>query len=384
MATEALVSPELLRWARERASMPVDTFAEKLAVAAHTVTAWETGDAHPTFRQAEKVAAVAHVPFGYLFLAEPPKEEALLPDLRGGSAAVRGRFSADFLDLLRDALFKHAWFREHLLDQGAERRDFVGRFSIRTAVERVAADIRAVLRIDPAVTSGRTWEQYLSDLFDRCEASGIWVMRTGIVGSNTHRTLSVDEFRGFAIADDIVPLVFINGRDARAAQAFTLAHELAHIWLGSTGISNPSLAQRADAVMERRCDAIAAETLVPRHAFLSQWDDRRSLEENAQLLSRYFHVSRAVAARQAVEAGKLGWHDFLTFLIQERVSWNVKSESSGGDYYATTPVRNGKRFTRAVLSSAMGGSLLLRDAGQLLGMKPATMRKLYEKQTSVA
>jgi hypothetical protein len=38
-------------------------------------------------------------------------------------------------------------------------------------------------------------------------------------------------------SDPIAPLVFINGQDYPASKIFTLLHELAHIWIGLSGIS---------------------------------------------------------------------------------------------------------------------------------------------------
>src|SRR5699024_3916533 len=102
----------------------------------------------------------------------------------------------------------------------------------------------------------------------------IWVMRNGVVGNNTHRPLSVQQFRGFAISDPVVPLIFINGKDAKAAQIFTFAHELAHIWLGSTGISNVLIGETdygVHSALERKCNKIAAEFLVPEAGFAAQW-----------------------------------------------------------------------------------------------------------------
>lgn len=382
--TEALVSPTLLRWARERAALAPERLAKQLGVQPHLLTNWETGVARPSFRQAEKLAAETHVPFGFLFLSEPPEEPIPFPDLRTLAGAPPRRMSADLLDLIHDVRFKQDWFREHLIEQGANKLEFVGRFTLDTPADAVAADIRAVLHDDTETAAAANWEQRLTSLFERCEDVGIWVIRTGVVGNNTHRPLSVSEFRGFAIADDIAPLIVINGRDARAAQAFTLAHELAHIWLGRSAVSDPGLdrAPKDLPELERRCNAIAAEVLAPRIAFLRHWNDGRDLVENAQLLSLYFKVSRAVIARRGLDLGKIEWEQYRTFWEQESATWGEQEKSSGGDYYRTVPVRNGKTFTRAVVTSALRGSLLLRDAGQLLGVKPARVQKLFDSLNS--
>jgi Zn-dependent peptidase ImmA (M78 family) len=381
--TEALVSPTILRWARERAFMPIALLADKLHTKEDTVVSWETGTTRPTFKQAEKFAATVHIPFGYLFLSEPPQDTLPIPDLRTQADTQQDRFSVDFFDLLQDVIFKKDWFRDYLLDHGAKDLPFVGKFAIGSSVKNVAADIRSVLGINFGGGGPRSWEGRLNALFEKCEDIGIWVMRTGYVGSSTHRTLNVSEFRGFAIADTITPLIFINGRDAKPAQAFTLAHELAHIWLGQSGISDPYLNRRLEdeAGIERTCNAIAAEILVPHTEFMAQWDDGNGLVNNAHKLSLYFRVSRVVIARRAMDFGKISWGQYNAFFEQEQKSWPKPGETSGGNFFAIAPVKNGKRFTRAVVNSAMSGNLLLRDAGALLHMKPATVRKLYARQT---
>jgi transcriptional regulator with XRE-family HTH domain len=239
--TEAMISSEVLRWARRRAAMPVDVIAGKLKVAIEKITAWEGGESYLTFHQAEKIATILHIPFGYLFLPSPPEEKPPLPDLRTPYGAPRGNFSADLLDLLRAVQTRHSWFRDYLQERGAEPLPFVGKFTPSAPVQNIAADIAETLGIKPGCDSNGTPDDFFKSVCEKCEDRSIWIMRSGIVFGNTHRPLRVSEFRGFAIADTICPLIFINASDAKSAQLFTLAHELAHIWLGQAGVSEPFL-----------------------------------------------------------------------------------------------------------------------------------------------
>lgn len=380
--SEALINPQILGWARKRAALSVDQLADKLKTRVERVISWEEGRDRPTFKQAEKIAKQVRIPFGYLFLPHPPKEELPIPDLRAYGGLLRNRLSADFFDLIQDVQFQLGWYRDYRLEHGTEPLPFVGKFNLNHSIQTIAEDIRNTLGMN-ALERGRNWEDYLKLLFDRCEKEGIWVMRSGYVGSSTKRTLNVHEFRGFAICDDIAPLVFINGRDAQTAQAFTLAHELAHIWLGKSGISNIQLSDTEDRDslhVEQICNAVAAETLVPEVVFLARWRDDQSLDANTLNLTQELRVSCVVIARRAFNLGKIGYEEYQSFYALEQKKWQRDTGQSGGNYYATAPIKNGRYFTKAVLSSAMSGALLLRDAGGLLHMKPTTVQKLYNQQ----
>ncbi|MBR0801102.1 helix-turn-helix transcriptional regulator [Bradyrhizobium jicamae] len=201
--SKAMINGEPLRWARERADMPPEQLAKKIGQKTDRLVSWETGEDQPTFKQAERLASATHVPFGYLFLPEPPKEELPLPDLRTLGSKPARSFDHNTADLLSDVLFKHAWFVEHLIQHGHERLPFVGRFTIDASPVRIATDIRNTLHLADAAARSPNWESFVRVLIDKAEAAGIWVMRTGIVGNDTHRPLSESKFRGFAISDPI-------------------------------------------------------------------------------------------------------------------------------------------------------------------------------------
>lgn len=174
------------------------------------------------------------------------------------------RPSVDLMDTVRIALQRQEWYLEYQRDHGLEALPFVGRFTIAADARLVAADIRAVLAVE-LEQGQRTWEVYFRELMEAAERVGVLVMRSGVVGNNTHRKLDVSEFRGFAISDPLAPVVFINSADAPAARLFTLLHELAHIWVGASGVSNvaPGNSRRE----ETFCNAVAGEFLVPGEVF---------------------------------------------------------------------------------------------------------------------
>lgn len=385
--TEALIKPELLRWARERSRLAPDSLARNVRVKPEQLESWEKGETYPTFRQVQNLARVLRVPLGYLFLSSPPEEKPALPDLRTVSNVEFNTFSVDFLDLLNDVLRKQQWYREYLRDEGAQPLGFVGRFNLTDTPEQVAEDIRYTLDVSKTLRQEAiNWEDFLRKLIRNAETKNILVLRSGVVGNNPHRKLSVDEFRGFAISDDLAPLIFLNGRDAKAAQIFTLAHELAHLWLGESGISNPDIGRPSrdtNKQIEPFCNHVAAELLVPQDQFLIDWHGGISLEENLRKLVHHYRVSSLVILRRAYDLDMISRDDYVEKYKREMENQKTRegrqSEESGGDFYATLFARNSTRLTNAIVSAAFEGRLLYRDAARFLGVKVKTLESIANK-----
>lgn len=378
---EAHINPAILTWALERAGLDGQMLATRLHTGADRVSAWESGERKPTFKQAQRIAEITHIPFGYFYLPQPPEEPLPIADFRTIGDEPVHALGPDFRDLLNDVLRKQAWFREYRQLQNFEPLPFIGRFSVADSPTAIATDIARTLAVTAEDrASSQNWEVYLRLLIEKIEAAGILVMRSGIVGNNTHRPLSVDEFRGFVVTDPYAPLIFINGKDARAAQIFTVVHELAHIWLGESGVSNEKLgeAHEHDGRVERVCNATAAEFLVPAIEIQARWNVDADLALQAKELTRTFKVSSVVVARRAAELGLTTWPRFFAFYRNEREAWLAAAQQAGGggDAYKTSAVRNGKLLTKAVLESAFEGRVLLRDAGSLLGVAPSNLKKL--------
>jgi len=366
----------MLRWARDRVGLDVNEAAIAAGVKPEQLLQWEQGEAKPTFRQAQVVAQALHAPFGFFFLNEAPVEETPLPDLRTVGGAPAGKPSVDLAETVRHALQRQAWFIEYLQEQGADPLPFVGRFSAAANPVQVAQDIRDVLGVD--VEHGqRKWDAYYRELIEATERVGVLVMRSGIVGNNTHRKLEVGEFRGFAISHPLAPVVFINSSDAPSARLFTLLHELAHIWLGSSGISNaaPGNTRRE----EIACNAIAGEFLAPSGIFTQQWATAsQELATRVAELAQRFHVSRFVVVRRALDLGLVDRDTYTAFYRAELDEFRAAG-GGGGSFYRNAGAKNSARFSRAVIAEAFSGRLLLRDAGRLLGVQPSKIRDFAEQ-----
>ncbi|HEO1465846.1 TPA: ImmA/IrrE family metallo-endopeptidase, partial [Legionella pneumophila] len=284
-----------LTWARERAGLTEDLLAERMHVTVEKIISWEEEKNKPTFTQAQKIAQITHIPFGYFFLENPPIEKLPIPDLRTVGSTKIQEPSLDLLDMIKQVILKQEWYKDYLISQDAKPLPFVGRFNTNSSIYKVAEDIRKVLEV-PIPQKG-TWEEYQKNLFEGAEAANILVMCSGVVGSNNHRKLSVNEFRGFAITDPIAPLVFINNSDAPTAKLFTLIHELTHIWIGSSGISDLNNHNK----VESFCNKVAGEFLVPKEEIQSIWKPNNELLINLTEISSKFHVSKLVVAKRAVD-----------------------------------------------------------------------------------
>ena len=198
-------------------------------------------------------------------------------------------------------------------------------------------------------------------------------MRSGVVANITKRKLKVDELQGFALADPFAPIVFVNSTDFKASQVFTIAHEIAHIWLGVTALANADELGEAHDAVETFCNRVAAEVLVPKEEFLNAWrSDSGDVQARIKHIARQFWVSGLVSLRRAREFGKISDEEFQKVRAQE-LGQRRKTTTSGGDYYRNVIARMSARFTNAVIGDINSGKLPLRDAARLLGMKVPTL-----------
>ena len=277
---------------------------------------------------------------------------------------------------------KQDWFRDFRSENEEAALPFVGRFNPVSPVEEVVSDISSSLDFEAEVRPQSQPSQFLKVFVRKVEALGILVMRNGVVRQSTNRALNVDEFRGFSIADPMAPVIFVNNVDSTSAQIFTLAHELAHIWIGRGGISDADLSIEGQGLgdIEGYCNEVAAELLLPWSRLQTRWHARTSnIDQWIKEVAREFHVSTVMVARQLWSHEAIKREEFFRFYAAEKAKW-VKgdSEASGGNYYLSAPIRNSRLLTEAVLSSVSAAETSIRDASRLLGVKPANLLKLRE------
>jgi Zn-dependent peptidase ImmA (M78 family) len=214
----------------------------------------------------------------------------------------------------------------------------------------------------------------------KIEQVGILVVVSSIVGNNTRRKLDPNEFRGFVLVDEYAPLVFVNGADGKAAQMFTLAHELAHVWLGSSAAFDLRELQPSDDRTEQMCNRVAAEFLVPAEELRAFWPFIGLGTDRYQRIARRFKISEIVAARRALDLRLITRPQFFDFYqaYEDRERRMSGQESESGDFYATQNLRVGRRFGQAVARAAKEGRLLYAEAFQLTGLHGKTFDRYAE------
>lgn len=367
MTVRVPVGSAMLRWARERSGTSEADVAQRFPF----FEDWKTGRVVPTLKQLEGFAQAMHVPVGYLFLPEPPDETLPVTDFRTMGDKRIQRASPDLLDTVYLCQQRQDWYRDYARVHRESPISFVGSISIKADVVSVAAQMSELLSFSSA-ERGSNWSEALRLLIESADQRGVLVMLSGVVGSNTHRKLDPREFRGFALADSLAPVIFINGADTKAAQIFTLAHELVHIWLGESGVDDADVSSMSDDVTELFCNQVAAEFLLPAVSLVGVSIDRDELADELERLARVFKVSTLVVLRRLFDTGFFTLPQFRRAYAEERDRILALIEgrpSGGGDFYNTQPIRVSKRFARALIESTREGQTLHRDAFQMLGFK---------------
>lgn len=373
------LKPEVLRWARERAGFNLSDLARKLQVSPERVSEWERSG-KISVAQADRLAQRTHTALGFLYLAEPPEERLPIPDFRTRDDAPPP--SSNLLETIYLMQRRQAWMRDELIEGGVEPLDFIGAYGTDVHPRQIGAAMRDALQLTEnwAEELG-TWSDALRHLRHSADASGVLVSFSGVVGNNAYRKLDPDEFQGFALVDEYAPLVFVNSVDFMAAQMFTFAHELAHLFIAQSGISNLEGLQPPSDEIERFCNKAAAEFLIPEKELRAFWPSARLTNDPYQTIARKFKVSSLVAARRALDLDLIAKDAFLLFFnrIVDRWRRDRKRKESGGHFWNTQKWRIGPRFASAIVRAVGEGRLPYREAYNLTGLKGEAFENMPKK-----
>ncbi len=381
-STQITLQPGVLRWARERAKLSADDLGRKVQVRPERVLGWERSG-NISMAQAQRLARATYTAFGYLFLSEPPDESLPIADFRAPGDEQPQHPSPNLLDTVYAMQRRQAWMRdEMIIEYEAQPLPFVGAYSLTNDPREVAAAMRDALGVaDGWAASVPNWSDALRHLRDKVEDAGILVVFNGVVGNNTRRKLDRKEFQGFALVDEYAPLIFVNNADFKAAQMFTLAHELAHIFVGETGLSHFQDMQPADNDTERFCDRTAAEFLVPERELHDYWHTVGRTDNPYNSVARQFKVSIIVAARRALDIELINGSAFMDFYAEyANEEWRGSQEKrGGGNFWSNQIWRVGPRFAAAVVRAAKEGRLTYREAYSLTDLIGETFENMPEK-----
>lgn len=384
MGDKAYITPKVLKWARESAKMTEETAAAKVPVPVVKLKEWEEGTSQPTIRQAQKLAKTYKRPFALFFLPEVPRDFQPLQDFRkSGSKSL----TTSSIFIIREIQQKQAWIRGVYVENQEEKLAFVGRFSLKDSPQTVAKDILDTLKINPALYKTHN---PIKEWIVAAETSGIFISRTSFIHSRLK--LDSEELQGFAIADHHAPFVFVNSDDWNAPQLFTLVHELAHIWIAETGISNvvePDLKQKDKFhPIELFCNEVAANALMPKEIVLSfdstSYQTSKDVFKTAKklgvssfaLLFRLLNLS-IISTSTYYTLKKQADKDYAEYLKRKTEKKAKEKDTPGGpNYFLLQLNRNSKLFTQTVLDAFRGGIIEPTLASNLLNVQVNKFTKL--------
>lgn len=381
MAEKAYITPKVLKWARESAKMSLEQAALKVNKSAEQLSAWEEGEELPTIKQAEKLAKSYKRPFALFFLPEIPNDFQPLQDFRKSDSKD---LSTGSIFIIREIQQKQNWLSEVMEESGESKLPFIGKFSLSNSPTEVAEDIIKTLGISRNLNGQESSVKYW---VDQIEANGIFVSRTSFIHSRL--LLDKDELQGFAIADPYAPFVFVNSQDWDAPQLFTLIHELAHLWIAETGISNDvEMDSKNSNPIERFCNEVAANVLMPVELVKSfdyrVFDNSKSVFRTAKtlgvssfaLIVRALNLSIISLDHYKTLKGQVQ-HDFNEFLVrEEEKKQKAKQREGGPNPYLLRVNKNSRLFTQYVLDAFRGGNIEPTQASNLLNTSINNFSKL--------
>lgn len=394
-AAKRTASPKALEWARSRARLSYADVAERLGrrtIDANTVEGWERERGQPSAAQVRSLAAIFRIPERWLYYDEPPRvfDDLGIVDFRTRDRRPLTTLSQNLRGAIEHALAVQAWVVEHRARNQEERVALVGARSDRDSAPMVADHLRDTLEVEHLRESAKDADEFFKALRHQVETLGVLVLRMGQVANKTAWSLDPHEFKGFTLIDEdqLAPLIFINRKDLDDAQLFTMGHELAHLVTGGSGVSNEDIESFAEDKpdIERFCDEVADELLVPAARFEQAWGRRaKGLDTTrVEAVAAELKVTSLLAGRRAVTLERATPRAFHQFVAARRGQVAV-AKKRGGSPYLSMPSWYGPDLVRLLACAATTEHPSGSDALELLGVTFDTALHLARsKQTSPA
>ena len=352
------------------------------------LNAWKTGEKQPTLKQVEAMSRKTRIPFGYFLLQTPPEEDIALAEYRTVGSKKNQKPSRELIDILDQMTAIQDWMRDELKREQSAANSFVGSCSLHDSTGEIAQRIRDDLALKTNwYREGKNAEDNFNRLRNTLAQHGLLIFTGGKVGANTHRPLDVKEFRAFTLIDTHAPLIFINTTDTANGRLFSLLHETVHVWLGKNSLfNNPEWSDEHVSLLEQKCNAVAAELLVPAADFSEVWDSSIPVEDMIGRAVRHFRCSEAVILRRAYTTKKIARNLYTRMLAFQKEQWaqtKAHKKKSGGDFYKTLLANLDHRFLAALERSVIQGNTQDTDAYRLTATNRRTYRGALERMGGV-
>lgn len=384
MAPRVPVAPEVLEWAADQAGLDQGAIHETFP----KWDEWITGERQPTLNQLEKLANTAGVPFGYLLMDTPPTLELPIPDFREGFDGAIDEPSSDLMAVINQSIRRQEWYSGYAQDSSFPAVPLVGAGETLSVVD-AAATLRDALVFQVERRRTGSWDDARKRLIQRFEELGGLTVVTSMVDNNTRRLLNLNEFRGFTLIDQYAPLVFVNARQTINGQIFTLAHEFAHVLRGVSGISLEDPAWEAQSDVERWCNDVASEFLVPAADLATRYPTvaRYALSDKLDRLAQIYKCGTLVILQAIRRHGFMEFADFDS-VYQEEVRRlehfaQQAADSGGGNFYYSQPFRIGERLSRALINDALEGRTTFSEAMRLMAIRSLSSFDKYARHLGI-
>lgn len=375
------VQPKVIRWARQTIGLSIAEVALRLKRPEAEIDAWETGKASPSYPQLEKLAyQIYKRPLAVFFLPEPPEEVPPAREFRTLPQTDMQSLAPDtYLQIRRAHAFQLAL--KELFDERNPSARCVWRnislSRVPSVIEQAAA-IRNYLGISlEEQASWKSDEQALKKWRETIEEVGIFVFKA---------PFKQKDISGFCLRDQDFPIIYLNNSTTKTRQIFSLFHELAHLLLSINGLSklDQSYIERLpneERQIEKFCNAIAAEVLMPTDNFRQQAkrfpaDVERASEQQFSDLAAHYGVSREAVLRRFLDEGRVS----AVFYEHKAKMWAAQKKSSGGgDWYSSQKVYLSDRFAKEVVSRHYRHQISVEQAADLLGIGPKNFAGLEQR-----
>lgn len=365
-----------MKWARKTSHLELDEIPKSI-ISPPRLLSIEEGRALPTFSELQKLSKKYDRSLGILLGDSIPEDDYIaLPFFRKSD---KTEYDSALTMYIRDIQDKQDWARNYLISEGGMPLDFIGTVRISDDITYTAQTIKRVLSF-PEYTQFTDNKKYLKAITQAIEEHNIFISITGSNQSN--KSISLEQAQGFAISDDFAPFIFVNTKNTTNAKIFTLVHEIVHLFINQSGISENPLNYRTpdcpEDIIENFCNDVAGEILLPSVSFKNEFSKLSApLSECINSLSKTFLVSELAVCVKLWRLRMITFNDYTIQYseIKEKIEYyliekNKKlSQQKGGDYYNNIRLKNGSLLSSLVYTAYRHGDILARDLGTILNVK---------------